>query len=104
MNIQEINISLKIVKRKPPISFKVIIAYWIIGTIAVIVGPILGFEKLSATLRLIIAIVFGTSTIIMWFGGAVIKRYIKIGHFELTNDELNIFENDNCETFKLSEI
>ncbi len=87
-----------------PFYFKIIIAYWIIGLIAAMIVPIFGFEKLSATFRLILALVFGTSTIIMWFGGAVIKRYIEIGHFELTNDELNVFENDNCEIFKLSEL
>ena len=39
-----------------PFYFKIIIAYWIIGLIAAMIVPIFGFEKLSATFRLILSV------------------------------------------------
>ena len=103
MNIEEINICLKIVRKNIPLSFKIIFAYWIFGIILMIVTLILKIH-VGGIFSIIIAIIFGSSTFLMWLGGAAIKRYKEIGQLKLTNNELIIFQDDNCEEYKLSEI
>jgi hypothetical protein len=104
MNIAEVNVRLKVVRKKLPLSFKIILAYWVSGLIAMITF-ICGEKYFDHTIAgWILVIMFLSSNLIMFVGGSVIKKYKETGNFELTNDELIIFQNDNSEVFKLSEI
>jgi hypothetical protein len=104
MRIQNYNISLSIVKKIKPLSYKIILIYWVIGMLSIIIALIVGSENVPEKLRLFILIVFASSNIIWWFGNVIIKKHIKIGHFVLTNDSLKIIQNDDSKSYALSNI
>ncbi len=104
MKIENFNISLSIVKKIKPLSYKIIFIYWIVGILLMFINPIFGFKNVPEKLKYFMAFVFASSTLIWWFGNVIIKKYIIIGRFVLTNDTLKIIQNDDSKSYSLSDI